>query len=129
MHHGLEFMKSVGAFAEDVQDEVDLAGGLFFEAHSERSAIWHIRIRCVGSSSVRLSRYFGRVDCVNIELLIAEPFWDFPMLQLNPIHSNVIPYFTSESFRTGRQIAIKYPHSPCTRLGRHSHGEVGGLMR
>jgi len=26
VHHGFQFVKSVGAFAEDVQDEVDLAG-------------------------------------------------------------------------------------------------------
>ena len=33
LHDGLQFVKTVGAFAEDVQDEVDLAGRFFFEAH------------------------------------------------------------------------------------------------
>jgi hypothetical protein len=33
LHDGFEFVKTVGAPAEDVQQQVDFAGRIFFEAH------------------------------------------------------------------------------------------------
>ena len=35
LHDGFEFVKAVGAFAEDVQDQVDLAGRFFFKTHGD----------------------------------------------------------------------------------------------
>jgi hypothetical protein len=33
MHDGFELMKTVGPFAQDVQQQIDLAGGFFFQRH------------------------------------------------------------------------------------------------
>jgi hypothetical protein len=34
LHDGFQFMKTIGTFAEDVEEEVNLAGGWESEAHS-----------------------------------------------------------------------------------------------
>ena len=36
VHDGFEFVKTIGAFAQDVQEQVDFAGRLFFERHEFR---------------------------------------------------------------------------------------------
>ena len=38
VHDGFELVETVGAFTEDVQQQVDLAGGLDFESHAQRKS-------------------------------------------------------------------------------------------
>ncbi len=55
LHDGFEFVKAVGAFAEDVQQQVDFAGRFFFKAHCRFTKAK----RANGKSLARRSNDFG----------------------------------------------------------------------
>jgi hypothetical protein len=56
VQHGLEFVKSVGAFAEDVQQQVDFAGRFFFQRHGhKKSANTGMLARGAGGAPCQIS--------------------------------------------------------------------------
>src|SRR5882724_1403607 len=61
LHDGLQFMKTVGTFAEDAQDEIDLAGRFFLKTHGG-SRKQNAPTKIVGARCEKFSRQFSKTE-------------------------------------------------------------------